>query len=1508
MATAARSLAGVEVPVLGSDKLEWIELTIPFSSSTVSAAASAPQTSSPPVDGAAFAPRNAAGCYVIDNADAKSYLIWKLHKDFPNVLEVVEVTGYDELPRTGLRLVFQDSLCPSAFLFKNAIRSGSVNLYSLYVLTVSGLAYLLKLRSSFPYISGSSFPLSEYVEFNVATPTQITAVTATSGCLAIGRQDGAVCCFQLGILDPSAPGFATELRDDVGIGRLWNLMSRGKAVGAVQDMVISEVCKRKLLFVLHVDGFLRVWDLASHTKVFSYNIISHDLEGTKPYRLWVSEANYDTNQISLAILHRGVLSTDFEMVAVCHYGFSAGDKIILSAQASTQSIHIEEGKLIDLKFGRDKFWILKGDGSMLYVLSQYDFEMEHKFEYGLQEEFVADQLFQSSENTLDDLIWTDHTAFSSTKDEDGYFVSSIFLRRLLQPGVYHTTALRSTLLEHKKYISDNDFQSLTMDGLRKEIFALIEGEGAARSPAATIYYWRSFCSHFLHHWCHNSSPYAFFVDSAQEVVGLIRKNSFSLFRSLEGTEQLIYDSGFHILGSDEFHYTRSSWMSLQDNDIDSELLFEVLRCMSHISHQLGRAASALYYESLVNPLISSEDIVSQLLKILESGYYPSVTSFMQQIGVDATWEKKQKAHKSQRKFAVDMLVSISSLCSRATNWSGVLDTIEKFLIHLNPHKTIEKVDSKCMYDINSIVTVQATSQVARVMFEAAFDVLLLLGYLVNISGQVNLLHTDIVRIKAKIFPAIQEIIIKWLIIHFLGTTPTTRPTLEDFSSRLSLLHLGNKAGGNSWDAKLGSSDFTLACLFDFPFPDSFEGRSTCLPNPSKLNHFVLKFCSSIAWGLSDAEFNSSPIPTIELASLLLHHGQYEAAENLFVIIDGYSRSRKVALGAQPTDGDWCARLHLMGFCLLVRAQSGLQGVLKDQKIHEAVRCFFRAASGREAPQYLQRLPFHTGFQHPENYASVAIWKLHYYQWAMEIFEQYGMSEGACQFALAALEQVDEVLKSSNNALPEYSKIQGRLWANIFQFTLDMKHYQDAYCAIISNPDEESKYICLRRFVRVLCESAAAKVLCDGGIPFVGLIEKVEQELVWKAERSDISTKPNIYKLLYAFEALQNNWRKAAGYMYRYSLRLKKEASLDGNNQYSSLLQERLHALSSAINSLQQVDRAYAWIESQYGTDLSNYHGLPNKRPRTGLTEIPATGVSTESSVKNCSVDIEMIEKEYMITSAQHMLSLVNNKLKFSGKQMLSNVVDTLIEENLYDMAFTIVVNFWKGSGLKRELERAFVSLSQKCCPNSVGSGLTGSIVKTNNLLLSYSEEEPYVGSKNTSSPIHRFKGNDQWETLELYLEKYRILHQRLPVTVAETLLYTDPQIELPLWLVQMFKGGRRASWGMTGQEPDPATLFRLYVNYNRHAEATNMLLEYIDLVVATRPADVINRKRMSATWFPYTAIERLWSQLEEMQSSGHMVEHCDKLKKLLQDALMKHLRQVQLDSEDALASASASKV
>lgn len=61
------------------------------------------------------------------------------------------------------------------------------------------------------------------------------------------------------------------------------------------------------------------------------------------------------------------------------------------------------------------------------------------------------------------------------------FVSSIFLRRLLHPGVYKSSVLRLTLEDYDKRWTDNEYQALTIDELSKEILLIIEHEVIAPS-------------------------------------------------------------------------------------------------------------------------------------------------------------------------------------------------------------------------------------------------------------------------------------------------------------------------------------------------------------------------------------------------------------------------------------------------------------------------------------------------------------------------------------------------------------------------------------------------------------------------------------------------------------------------------------------------------------------------------------------------------------------------------------------------------------------------------------------------------------------------------------------------------------------------------------------------------------------------------------------------------------------------------------------------------------------
>lgn len=209
---------------------------------------------------------------------------------------------------------------------------------------------------------------------------------------------------------------------------------------------------------------------------------------------------------------------------------------------------------------------------------------------------------------------------------------------------------------------------------------------------------------------------------------------------------------FHILlgSSDEFGDQPTSFgLEFSDDGFEREILFEVLRCITSISQQLGKTASAIFYESLVGtPIISAEEIVPRLLKILETGYGSSVTALnISDLGADVAREKELVDHKNLRKFSIDMLLSLHAVGKKAASWDRVLNVIESYLQFLVPCKIIQNFDSEIVLNINTSILVQATSQIAKVMFESTLDVLLFVSYLVNISGQVRFSHCLILQFQ-----------------------------------------------------------------------------------------------------------------------------------------------------------------------------------------------------------------------------------------------------------------------------------------------------------------------------------------------------------------------------------------------------------------------------------------------------------------------------------------------------------------------------------------------------------------------------------------------------------------------------------------------------------------------------------------------------------------------------------------------------------------------------------------
>ncbi|KAL1222173.1 Nuclear pore complex protein [Cardamine amara subsp. amara] len=1495
------SSAGMEVPVAGGGNIvKWIELSVPSPSSSYSSTTISSNSSEDNECGLLPSSEDYASSYVIGEPPIS--FICRINKTSPNTIELLQLSAKSGFPITGLRFVFADTLSPFAFVYSEEGSDSGRLVFFLYAITSSGVVYALKLSNTSAYKSGSVFSLDHLIHLDVRpylNETLVTSVTASPGFLFLGRSDGCVSCFQP-VMYFQKSGFHQELRDDTGFSRLWGFV-RGTVVAAVQDLFISEVHGKTIICVLHADGALRIWDILTYSRVLCHSIAAKNLEGVMCLRLWLGKADYDSGIIPLAVLYRKSMDVSMDVITVYALNFRSGEGIAFSVDSGLQNIPLEGEGLRDVRFTSDKIWILTTNELTSHMLCQKSSTMEAQ-SYTLQEGYISEQLFLSSRSSSHDLLLTTHSLFSSAKDQIMGFISSIFLRRLLCPGIFHNIALRLTLLDHNKHWTDSEFQSLSLDELKSEILLLVEHEVTAETSISVFHWWKNFCTSYLYHWCNNNETCTLLVQS--DVIGLVRNNSVSLLFRLENAE--------HSLGGSSSEHSNLPSVGFGISHNKHEILADVLRCTSKISKQWGGALYAMYYESITGkPIISSDDIVPRLVNILESGYAMSIGQrTWSDLGADRAWEKELEAHKNLRTFSIDMLLSLSALCQRAGSWEKVFTIMEQYLQYLVPKKFMHNNDGEALSDICSSILVQATSQFVKVMFESAFDIFLLVSYLLNISGQVNMSQQDICKLRLELLPMIQDIVSEWLIILFYVTTPAESTSMEDFSFKLSSLQIDSSIDKRSWNAMLGKCGFSLAfillfsdrsCIVDGHFNMGY------LPSSQIITNMVQNFISWIRYSKIGEDSSSLLRRSTELTLRLIRNGQSDAVERILVVVEASLRGEKTFGCSQDTSGDWCLLQHLRGCCLLDQVQRGACGILRERKIIDAIRCFFRASSGEGSWKALHSLSNEAGFSPATMGPSISdgvmsseTWKLHYYEWAMQIFERYNISEGACQFAYAALEQVDEAYNfiertEKVNLTQIATDTRGRLWANVFKFSLDLNLLNDAYCAIISNPDEEIKRICLRRFIIVLFECGETKILSDGHLPFIGLTEKITQELSWKAGRSEIMINPNPYKLLYAYEMRRHNWRMAASYMYQFSARLRSEAACKDYKHMSLALQERLNGLSAAMNALALVHPGYAWIDPLPEESMRN----PVKKARRAEEEQLRNNDQPKGE-QGC-IDIEKLQNEFVVTTAEYLLSLKNIGWTYSGlEKPPSDLVDLLVQANLYDMAFTVVLKFWRGSALKRELEKIFENMAIKCCP-AKGTLWTSNALRPNLMLTSMDEEVTHSPDR---SPVQGSKLAGDWEILEVYLKRYIDIHARLPVTVASTLLQADSCIELPLWLVQMFKDGQKEkALGMGGQEASPASLFQLYVDYGRLTEATNLLLEYLDSFASSKPAEILKRKKASGVWFPYTTVERLWWELEKTMNSGRMFEQCKKLKEQLHQALLNHLKLLKVDSDDAVSSA-----
>ncbi|PVD33582.1 hypothetical protein C0Q70_04839 [Pomacea canaliculata] len=418
-----------------------------------------------------------------------------------------------------------------------------------------------------------------------------------------------------------------------------------------------------------------------------------------------------------------------------------------------------------------------------------------------------------------------------------------------------------------------------------------------------------------------------------------------------------------------------------------------------------------------------------------------------------------------------------------------------------------------------------------------------------------------------------------------------------------------------------------------------------------------------------------------------------------------------------------------------------------------------------------------------------------------------------------------------------------LQSKVFKYQLELGHNQEAYTAMMANPDPTRRKDCLRQLVVVLCERGELQTLVE--FPYKDMQEEVEVVLEKRARSVDLATH-NYYDLLYAFHIYRNNFRKAASIMCEHGMRLGQEIpGLKG-------LQRQAQCYLAAMNVLRLVKEDYAWIVKPVlctkDTELPSDADSPYKHSVDGKDK-----QRSHDKQKVELLELSQLEKEYLLLDARLRLIRKNPdpSLMSGPTPGAHEMVGILVNAGLYDLALTVCHAF------SISLYSVFSSLALRCVNLSRAS--SHFMVIDNNEATAAWEWLRENDIRSNTACRDGSASDHAWRLLQCYLERFEESDVRYHRCVAEKLL--SEGFPLPAWLVNSFK------------VLSASQLFRVYLDYDLLQAAAQLCMEYLDALLGVlqgqdSPAfglkGLLQHGPMSV-WVPYTCVDQLLRALKQHQ-------------------------------------------
>ena len=541
----------------------------------------------------------------------------------------------------------------------------------------------------------------------------------------------------------------------------------------------------------------------------------------------------------------------------------------------------------------------------------------------------------------------------------------------------------------------------------------------------------------------------------------------------------------------------------------------------------------------------------------------------------------------------------------------------------------------------------------------------------------------------------------------------------------------------------------------------------------------VKKITVVAWPLQNRSGSTA------LLEALVFSGQGEAALHYIRQVCGWC--------------EWspCSRNFLLGLCLLLQGQ-----------YRKASRVLHEAGEGCLTEELLGERVGGGGDCSRLNY-TLRLVRL------FEVFHQPGVAVSLATNALAIGQRWPTQLS--------------QLYAVLFKHHLALGHHDEAFTALLANPDPASQKACLRQLLVALHNRGCLHTLVN--YHYGNLSNDVVTVLENRARSADILLN-NYYHLLYAFHIHKLNYKRAASVMYECAQRLSAEGVGEAG------LKEQMKCYLACMNALQLLPSEMAWI----------------LKPKPTSEEDSLADTDARSSIKRCILgervyrkkdsagkkkhkggvevlELSAIDKEYQLLHARLTLAQHQNAVNLPTGPAESTIA-LLCHAHLYREAIRLCQIF-------------------ELSPVEVLQSLAATCVLADNS----SDKQQHFGWLKTNN-IDSVPGG-WWDLLKELLfakegsgNKLTALHQAIGTTLLER------SSKLPPWLQQSYTSR------------DYGELLRLLLRFGHLEEASSLAIRLLDALITGNNASQFGLEGAvhvngPQVWFPYSAFDHLLLELKQ---------------------------------------------